>query len=765
MKKYDPEYIVVYDTETNGLDEKQNEILEICAKKYRRLNRECVETLYFLCAPESGYIDPVVTKINGIDMAKVEGKPSFFKEASQKFYDMCKGNVIVGHNIIGFDNKFTRIDPSHQYDTMVEYRKKFPGKRSKLGLCCKELKIKFSEDDAHSAEYDVDRTADLYWALTGDGDIKISALEPVQITMTSSIDGITSLTVPADNIAPSASNISAPASNITPSAGNIVTPEPDGDPVVAQTPVQEAMQAQDVEAVVQQKYSRINLAIDDIRNAVTAMAFSFSKLQAFQTCPFKWYKDYVEKYKFPEKTYFAVGRTCHTVAERSAVWCFTEAFARRFEIAVKSERVKAPQAWIDSLKEKVRIEYQDFSLVYLGRWLYDHPQEIMLGMGMKLSQLVLACADAMDPEDMDNTAVYSPDDVTYEQIVNKAIIENKVLDDKVINDVRWICRMFKKTYSFDTGGKAIILSEKKVAFDSNWKSVDWFSNTAQWRGVIDYIEYHDTHVVIRDYKSSRKIKTVAELQKDMQLKSYVANVVKLLPTTRKMPIRVEMIYMRTGDVVGFDIEDVELMISEVDEWIDNSRSEIYGELKKPVSDMFMPIRNEFCDTCDYCVESLCPLFTKREQSTIAEPSSFLVNTDDTCVMAWKQAEANKAEAKTLETKVKAYLKVRDGVKVDVETEKDNVKVDRLADLAVFCDPKKEYDTPGMAKYLLSSAAKAGVDSGTALMRIFKELTMSATAVDKLCAEFKTKTEDVPADLWKTKYTNTLACRVPGESEE
>ena len=741
LKVYDPEFVIAYDTETTGISQLQDEIVEISAKKYRRANRECVGVFYRRCRPTSGMIPAEATKVHGITYDQVKDQPAFFEGVHEEFYEFVRGNVISGHNIHQFDNGMTKIEPRYEFDTMVEFSKKFPRKMKNLQAVCNTLKIKFDADSAHGSEYDADRVIDIYWILTGEGDITIDALQT------------------PDAVAAIAEPVAIPTQD---------------EAVITADELAVMVQAEDVAQVEMAEYSRINLSIGEITAKIAAMSYSFSKLKTYLSCPYKWYKDYVEKCEFPDKVYFAVGHTCHSVAERSAIWCFREAFAHRFEIACREHRLTAiTQTWYDSMADKVKAGFGSHSAVNLGRYLYDHPAETMIGLGLKLSQVMTQVTDLMTPEELNETTVTTPDEVSYEQIVNNAILENGVIDSKTVNDINWICRSFKKVHRFDTGNKAVILSERKVSFDKNWKTTDFFSKSSFWRGVVDYIEYHADHIVIRDYKSDRRMKTEAELKEDMQLLTYVVNVVKLIPNAANLPIRVEMVYMRYGKVIGFDIADYSMLESRVMAWIYGTVDIIQGEVKKPISDMFAARRNEFCGTCSYCENAMCPLFQKRIQSTISDPSTFVVNDEQTCVMAWKQIEANDAESKALKSKVRAFLSLCDNVKIDTqvtETEgrgkaKTTVIIDKVAELAIYCDEEIQYQVPDLTSWLMAQGRYRHIPAKDVLADILAQATLSAKAVDKLMAKMKIEPTDLPQNVWKAKFKNTVKCRIPGEDDD
>lgn len=103
-KKHDiyvPDY-VVYDLETTGVSYKDDKILEIGAVKVR--GGEVVEEFSTLVNPESS-IPADAVAVSGIDDDMVKDAPILI-EVLPKFFDFISDDVLVGHNIHAFDNRF-----------------------------------------------------------------------------------------------------------------------------------------------------------------------------------------------------------------------------------------------------------------------------------------------------------------------------------------------------------------------------------------------------------------------------------------------------------------------------------------------------------------------------------------------------------------------------------------------------------------------------------------------------------------------------------
>lgn len=790
MKKWakpgeaEPTEVCSMDTETTGLSKESDEIVEIYIVKANRYTGEVIGEFLQRCRPLSGMIPEGATKVHGITYEMVKDCPAFFEDGVQKAAgDFMRGCVITGYNTEGYDFKMCRMKPKYSFDCMKWFKEKFPRNAHKLINCCNTLKIKFDSKLAHGAKYDALRALDIYWKATGEGQPVVDAfVQPVveDVPVTAEQVAVIDQALTQDPVVgveeqkfydavdqAHAEHVAGlevkPALAITKDSVSAVEVVEERPKSVLNTDVAAALQA-DAEKLEEAKtWCRINLPLSEIERAIVGMPLSFSKMETYIRCPYKFYKSYVEKYSFERPSYFASGTACHLVAERSAVWCFREAFARRFEVVMQNGGIIGFDISLE-WEAKVKAEYEYYGMGNLARWLHDHPLELMAQQKIKrLSQLILCVADLTSADTMADTAVYSPDEVVFEQIINQAIIETAIVDSEIINDVRQICKTFKRTYRFDTSGRAIILSERKACFEDMWKYTnDWYSKKAKWRSIIDYIEYHEDHVVIRDYKTSRTCKTEYQLKEDMQLKCYVASVMAMIPAVKDKPIRVEMVYLRFGIVVGFDVVNNEALFDEVDQWIRNGRAMIEAEVKKPVSEMFAPVRNTYCSSCDFCSHAMCPLFRKDTNHLISSPETFVVTSPETCAMAWKQIEANDTESDMLKTVVKAYLNSGDGIVVDI---------DEKGKLGFYQDKQLKFLPSEASKWLLKQAVAKGAVPAEAMKTIIDYMSMPKDSFSKLCDRFGIMYKDEELDeagITKLSFKRSLGCRCDkpdGEEEQ
>lgn len=98
---YVPDY-VVYDLETTGTSYQKDNILEIGAVKVR--GGKVVDEFETLVNPECN-IPYQVIQVNGIDNEMVEDA-LVLSEVLPKFFEFIGDDVLVGHNIHLFDNRF-----------------------------------------------------------------------------------------------------------------------------------------------------------------------------------------------------------------------------------------------------------------------------------------------------------------------------------------------------------------------------------------------------------------------------------------------------------------------------------------------------------------------------------------------------------------------------------------------------------------------------------------------------------------------------------
>ncbi len=121
MKIQDCQFLVL-DIETTGLDPTSDKIVEIAAIMEKK-------TFQALCHP-GREIPPAASAIHHITNEMVKDKRPFMDYYSELVLEMKDANVLVGHNIVGFDDKFL---PDHKWpilDTMLLAKKVWPDMES-----------------------------------------------------------------------------------------------------------------------------------------------------------------------------------------------------------------------------------------------------------------------------------------------------------------------------------------------------------------------------------------------------------------------------------------------------------------------------------------------------------------------------------------------------------------------------------------------------------------------------------------------------------
>lgn len=168
IKKNEADFksFVAFDFETTGLDA-TSKIIEIGAVKVR--DGYMVSRYSSLVDPEIE-IQPMITKITGIDNQMVAGMPTI-EALIPSFYDFCEGLPLVAHNA-HFDGRFLQREAeaagyffdNEIFDTLHFARRILPKQRSyKLGVLTKLLGIPLY--NAHRAWCDAEACARLYMAL------------------------------------------------------------------------------------------------------------------------------------------------------------------------------------------------------------------------------------------------------------------------------------------------------------------------------------------------------------------------------------------------------------------------------------------------------------------------------------------------------------------------------------------------------------------------------------------------------------------------
>lgn len=165
---------IVFDTETTGLDFRDDRIIEIGGTElFNRFPTGRVFHAYL--NPQGRKVHPDAQAVHGISDADLVGKPSF-PEVAEEFVAFIDGAKLVAHNA-SFDIAFVNaelarigrpaVDPDLVVDTLAIARRKHPMGPNSLDALCKRYGIDNSHRTKHGALLDAELLAEVYLELTG----------------------------------------------------------------------------------------------------------------------------------------------------------------------------------------------------------------------------------------------------------------------------------------------------------------------------------------------------------------------------------------------------------------------------------------------------------------------------------------------------------------------------------------------------------------------------------------------------------------------
>lgn len=384
--------------------------------------------------------------------------------------------------------------------------------------------------------------------------------------------------------------------------------------------------------------------------------YSFSRINLFTQCPFKWHKRYIQKVSEPPQPHLLTGSICHKIAELTAAWCYRETFASKLISYLRKINIALPQKLIDEAKKRFNdLSEPDSKLV--AYYVYENQGKIKEYFNEdKIVTFIEKMNEVISDEEYEKASM--PDLESFDAIIKQVFNVYECNDIDVLKDVNHIMGRFYQYSDFSINFGQVSLIEQKLAFKRGWKrSRDWNSPENFFRGIIDLIEYMgERTVVITDYKSSRVMLSKEKLKHDMQLKIYVLLVYCMLPKGSVDKIIVRINYLRYNRYVEYIINDIEQVAKDAKEWIENNVKKIENAIVKNNKESFAPKRNEYCATCFIAEEGSCPLFSKKHINDINDIEKFSVTDIEDCHTAWKRIEVNKVEIKNLAKKCKAFLK-------------------------------------------------------------------------------------------------------------
>lgn len=164
--------IVIYDTETTGLDLGESQIVQIAAIKMEP-NGNIIDKMDTYVIPTVP-ISKGALATHGITMDTIHAKGIEAKEALQRFSRFADGAILVGHNSIRFDLpliqhqlrdlELPELNIRGHYDTMMIAKQFIPkSKNYKLDTLIKPFGI--VNEDAHNAYWDIKTTGLLLYRM------------------------------------------------------------------------------------------------------------------------------------------------------------------------------------------------------------------------------------------------------------------------------------------------------------------------------------------------------------------------------------------------------------------------------------------------------------------------------------------------------------------------------------------------------------------------------------------------------------------------
>ena len=165
---------IILDTETTGLNKKEDRIIEIgCVELINKIPTGRQYHQYI--NPEGKIISAKAEEIHGINNKQLEDKP-FFKDIAADFLSFIGDSILVAHNAL-FDISFINeelfrmglslINLERIVDSLALARQKHPMGPNSLDALCKRYNISNSHRKLHGALLDAQLLAEVYIELTG----------------------------------------------------------------------------------------------------------------------------------------------------------------------------------------------------------------------------------------------------------------------------------------------------------------------------------------------------------------------------------------------------------------------------------------------------------------------------------------------------------------------------------------------------------------------------------------------------------------------
>ncbi|MEC8882209.1 MAG: DNA polymerase III subunit epsilon [Pseudomonadota bacterium] len=163
-------HVVVLDTETTGLDQSRDRVIEIGAIKL--LDGRPVSKFHAYLNPQGVDSHPDALAVHGIANDFLLDKPTF-EDIHAVFLEFVAGSDLVIHNApfdvgfldaelerVGYLSKISEI--CQVIDTLVLAKKQYPGQKNNLDALCRRFGISISHRSLHGALLDADLLVKVY---------------------------------------------------------------------------------------------------------------------------------------------------------------------------------------------------------------------------------------------------------------------------------------------------------------------------------------------------------------------------------------------------------------------------------------------------------------------------------------------------------------------------------------------------------------------------------------------------------------------------
>lgn len=165
---------IVFDTETTGLDNQQDRVIEIGGVELDN-KFPTGRTFHVYINAQGRNVHPEALAVHGITDDFLKDKPSF-GDIIAEMADIFDGAKLVAHNAsfdVGFlDAEYARlglppIDPARVVDTLALARRRHPMGPNSLDALCKRYGIDNSHRTKHGALLDAELLAEVYIEMNG----------------------------------------------------------------------------------------------------------------------------------------------------------------------------------------------------------------------------------------------------------------------------------------------------------------------------------------------------------------------------------------------------------------------------------------------------------------------------------------------------------------------------------------------------------------------------------------------------------------------